>query len=205
MRDTRWTWFWTAGCAAPLLYLATVVAGGWFTPGYGHLHQPVSALFEAGAPHALPVSLAFVAYNLLLVAFGAGLALRERPWPLRLAAAMILVNGLAGLAIELTPMDPIGAPATVAGAAHLVLAGLLVLTCMAAMAAAAFGWWRQSRRAAVLVSVLLLAVMLVAGALAAMAAAAGWPLLGLYQRLTIAAYLVWVFGLALNLLRVPAG
>lgn len=184
-----------SGFTAPLVYVATVVVGGWATPGYSHLTQPVSALFETGAPHAANVSFAFVVYNVLLVAFGLGLMLSARG--LRslqaLAAAMVLLNGAFGLLIELAPMDPIGAPVTAAGIVHMVLAGLLVLTCMAAMASLALGWWRgRAHPALAAVTVALLVLMLAGGALAALAATAGWPFLGLFQRLTIGAYLVWL-------------
>lgn len=195
-----------AGVAAPLVYLATVIAGGWATPGYDHLDAPVSALFESGAPHALPISIAFAAYNLLLVAFGIGLgtAFRDRPPALRLAAAMVALNGLLGLVIELTPMDPTGAPATPAGIAHLVIAALLSLGSMAAMAAAALGWRSMPGHGrAAAGTAAMLALVVVSGALAAVAATRGLPLMGLYQRLTIGTYLAWVLAVAAGTLREP--
>lgn len=192
-----------AGLAAPLAYLATVIIGGWLTPGYSHLHQPVSALFEAGAPLALPVSTAFVSYNLLLIAFGFGLlaAFRSGALFMRLAAAAIILNGVFGLVIELAPMDPLGADATIAGTLHLVLAGLLVVSCTAAMAFNLRGWTGRRARPLIAVTLVLLVVMLATGALAAMAAAQAWPLLGLYQRFTIGSYLLWVFMVAFAVLR----
>jgi len=192
-----------AGFAAPLVYIATVAAGGWATEGYSQLSQPVSALFEAGAPHALPISLGFVTYNVLLVAFGVGLMTNARQSPSRLAAMAILINGAIGLAIELAPMDPIGASATLAGTIHLLLAGLLVLTCMIAMGLMAIAWWQEDRLRLVAVTVGLLVVMLATGPVAAMAAAQSWPLLGLYQRLAIGSYLVWLPMVAIVELRRP--
>lgn len=183
------------GFVAPLVYVATVLAGGWATPGYDHVSQPVSALFETGAPHALAVSLAFVGYNILLVAFGLGLHLVWRDADIwrRLTAWAILLNGAFGLLIELAPMDPVGAPATLPGTVHLVLAGLLVVTCMAAMALMVVSWRRRrthARSSGITVGLLIL--MVGAGALAAGAATAGWPWLGVFQRLTIGSYLVWL-------------
>lgn len=191
--------FMPAGQAAPLVYAATVVLGGAITPGYSHLHQPVSALFESGAAFAAPISLAFVAYNLLLIAFGA--AIFRTTAQIRNAAAMILLNGIFGVVIELTPMDPIGTPATLPGTLHLILAGLLVVTCAAAMALAALSWIRtRPHRAFARLTLGLLALMLASGALAA-TAAQGWPYLGLIQRITIGSYLVWIFSLATLLKR----
>ena len=200
MRDFR-SLLLAAGIAAPLLYLATVVLGGWLTPDYSHLGLPVSALFAVGAPLAGPVSAAFILYNVLLIAFGLGLWAggREYPLPLRLAAGMILLNGLFGLVIELFPMDAVGAPVTPTGITHMVLAGLLVLTCTAAMALVLFGW--RDRGAFAGGTALLLVLMLAGGALAAMAAAQAWPLVGLFQRITIGSYLVWIAWLALTALR----
>jgi len=192
-----------AGIAAPLVYLATVAVAGWATPGYSHLDQPVSALFEAGAPWALPVSAAFVLYNLLVLAFGAGLWLsfRDHPRALRVAALMVILSGLGGLVIELTPMDPIGDPVTALGMAHLVIAAVILFSTIAAMAFAIAGWRNSSEaQGAAIATTAILVVVLIAGALAALAAAQGMPLLGLYQRVTIGGYLVWLLALGAALL-----
>ena len=182
-----------AGLAAVLTYAATVLIGGWLTPGYSHLDQPVSALFALGAPYALPVSAAFILYNLLLIGFGAGLL-----GALRGPAAMILANGAIGIAIEFFPMDAPGAPVSAAGLIHIVLAAGLVATCTLAMALAAIGWYRQRRIAPASVTAALLIVMLAAGLVAAQAATGGAPFLGLFQRLTIGAYLLWIALLAVT-------
>jgi len=181
-----------AGLGAPSAYLATVLVGGALTPGYSHLTQPVSALFQGSAPLAAPVSAAFVIYNLLLMAFAIGL-FRTLPGP----ATMILLNGAIGLVIELFPMDAPGAAMSFAGAIHIGLAAALVLTCTLAMGWAALEY--RARHPHLFWSTLtLLAIMLVAGGIAAQAAVIGWSWLGLFQRLTIAAYLVWVALLALT-------
>jgi len=191
--------FQSAGILAPVVYVATVVIGGAMTPGYDHFAQPVSALFETGALHAAPISAAFVLYNVLLLIFGIGLlADRKLNAPMaRLGASMILLNGLFGVLIELTPMDAQGTPVTIPGIVHMVLAGFLVLTCMVAMGAMACDWHRRRKHTAFkTVTIALLSLMLASGALAAMAAAQNWPLMGLYQRLTIGSYLIWVAALA---------
>lgn len=190
-----------AGLSAPLLYFCIVLIGGSITPGYDHLALPVSALFAAGALYATPISIGFVAYNLLLLFFGLGLFLGKwrKPWQLRLAAAMVLLNGLFGIVIELAPMDAQGTTVTATGIVHMVLAGLLVVTCMAAMGLAALGWHAEKRSPAFTRSTLvLLAIMFVSGAIAAIAAAQNWPLMGVYQRLTIGAYLIWIGAIALK-------
>lgn len=188
-----------AGIAAPIVYVATVLVGGAMTRGYDHLSQPVSALFETGAVYATPISAAFVAYNVLLLVFGAGLLVSGRMdhRMLQVGAVMILFNGLFGVLIELAPMDAQGTPVTVPGIVHMVLAGLLVLTCIAALGAMAWGWRaRRQYPTFTRTTLALLAVMLVSGALAAMASAQSLPLMGLYQRLTIGSYLIWIAALA---------
>lgn len=195
-----------AGILAPLVYVATVIIGGASTPGYDHLAQPVSALFEVGAPYATPISAAFVLYNLLLLVFGIALLATTgtRHLAIRLGAILILLNGLFGVAIELAPMDAQGTPVTLPGIIHMVLAGLLVLTCMAAMATMALGWLKLKQHPTITkTTIALLPLMLVSGALAASVAAQNWPLMGLYQRLTIGSYLVWILALATVRLREP--
>ena len=63
-----------AGVAAAALYVAIVDVSAAFTPGYSHVAQPVSSLYQAGAPLGLPIALAFVVYNVLVVGFGVAVA-----------------------------------------------------------------------------------------------------------------------------------
>ncbi len=150
----------------------------------------------------MPVSAAFVGYNLLLIGFGIGLWLdfRRRSRWMQLAAVAILCNGGFGLVIELAPMDPLGPPSPSPAPSHghrrpprpqLHRRDAFSL----------YGWGDRATTPIIAGTWFLLLVMLLTGTLAALAAAQAWPLLGLLQRFTIGSYLLWLFALALILLR----
>jgi hypothetical protein len=181
------------GLTAPLVYFAVVVMAG-LAPGYSHLGQPISALYATGMPHGAQVATGFALYNLLVLGFAAGLRL----WP-RVALALA-VTGLAGLVLALVPMDAAGAPMSPAGILHIILAAISSLASMATMLLAALALNATGHRRAARLTGLALALVFVSGGIAAMATANGWPLAGLYERLTIGSYLAWLLALALSLL-----
>lgn len=66
------------GVLAPIVYAVTVVLGGILRPGYSHISQFVSELIAAGAPNKSLLDPLFALYNLLTIAFGAGLVMTVR-------------------------------------------------------------------------------------------------------------------------------
>ena len=99
-----------AGMASPLVYLGAVVLGGAITPGYSHVSEHVSNLVRSGAPHKNALNPLFVVYNLLVLAFAAGLftMVGDRPANRRrtagtLAALSLAVEGAAGFATVFFP------------------------------------------------------------------------------------------------------
>jgi len=59
---TRLLWL---GVAAAALYVAIVEIGAELTPGYSHVAQPVSSLYQTGAVLGVPIAVAFGVYNVL--------------------------------------------------------------------------------------------------------------------------------------------
>lgn len=192
-----------AGVVAPLIYAAAVILGGWLTPGYSHLAQPVSALIMARAPAATVLQPLFTLYNALLIAFAFALAgaLRGHGRVLTLLVpALLVLIGLAGILMLVYPMERPGAPLTYFGKVHLWLAAtisvaslLAVLFCGLALRRDPL-WRRFSGY-----SLISFIVMFFAAAFAGLAAARLSGVMGLWERLTVAAFLQWVFVLALVL------
>lgn len=190
-----------AGILAPLLYTATVAVGAAFQPGYSHIANAISELLEAGRGAALEPFM--LLYNLLIVAFALGVAasLARRDLLFRIGARLLGFGGVLGLMMTPFPMDPIGSPATATGLTHLVIAGMMSVTSMACLLCFALAWRRQVAGGARSVYAFLsLAVVFVSGGIAAISAANGWPLMGLFERLTIGTYLAWMMVLAIDLL-----
>jgi len=186
------------GAAAAALYVAIVVVAGAVTPGYSHVAQPVSSLYQAGAPIGLPVAVAFALYNVLVVGFGVAVAtlaasgLARRRAGIGAGVALVLV-GVAGALDDVFPQDPIGSAITTPGSLHIAFAAVDSLLTVVAMALAA--WWLLSRRelrALALYSVASFVVILVSGPITGVATASTSPLMGLLERVTIFTFTLWM-------------
>jgi hypothetical protein len=175
--------------------------------GYSRMSQAVSELSATGAPtRSLLVAFAPV-WVLLMVAFGVGVwrsAGAKRS--LRVTGAVLVAFGVMGLfwlPFPMTSRDAMAsgvAPANDVG--HLVLAALTVVLIIAQLAASAvaFGWWFR------LYALATALVVLGFGSLTARESAKlpdgdPTPWMGLYERINIGAWLLWMVVLAVALLR----
>jgi hypothetical protein len=188
--------------------LGTVILGGLLRPGYSHVAHAISELIAAGTPNTALLTPLFTLYDLLLAAFGVGLLLtvkaseerqgvRSGTW----GALTLVVAGLLGVLMNLFfPQDPGGPAVTFAGTVHVVLAGMLSLGTMLAMLCTGL-WLRHAPvlRIYWIYSLASLVLVVVSGALGAAAIATSSPSLGLVERVTIGAFLQWVFVIALKL------
>ena len=193
-----------AGLLAPPLYAANVAVFGAITPGYSHFARAISELNEPAAPYRHAVDSVFILYNLLVILFS--LSLRrgfvERGARVSsLAALFLFLTGLAGVAMTtLFPMDPVGSDATFGGQMHLYLAGAESVGTMLAVYFFARSLRRNGAwRPLAAYSFLSLVVILVSGSFAAFATWRASPVLGLWERVTIGTFQLWLFVLALTL------
>jgi hypothetical protein len=193
------------GIASSLLYGAMI----WVIrfEGYSPISQTVSELSAWGVPtRPLWIVLGSL-YELLIIAFALGVwASAGDRRSLRIAGGLLLAYGLLGVAWPFAAMHQRQVLAaggeTLADTAHLVLAGVTVALMFAAIAfgAAAFGWWFR------LYSIVTIVILLGFGALTAanasrVAANLPTPWAGLWERVNIGVFLVWIVVLAIVLLR----
>jgi hypothetical membrane protein len=192
-----------AGIAAPFVYAVTVIVGATLRPEYSHIANAVSELIERGAPNKAVLDVAFVLYDLLLIAFGAGvIGLAASSRAIRTSGWLIVASGGFGVVAWGFPMDPVGTPGTFTGMMHLVLAGLMSLSTMAAIVSFAIGVRRRPGwRGFSNYSLATFAVVLVSGAAGAIGAAQAWPTMGLWERVTIGSAILWMMVLAIILYR----
>ncbi len=138
-----------AGVAAAALYVSIVQIAAEMTPGYSHIAQPVSSLYESGAAIGAPVAAAFVVYNALVGMFGLAIVRLAQAWPERghagvAAGAGIVLCAVAGAIDDIFPQDPTGTAITTPGTLHIAFAGIASLLTIAAVALGA--WWLLGRR-----------------------------------------------------------
>ena len=92
--------------------------------------------------------------------------------------------------------DAIGSPVTPAGVLHIALAAVESLGSLAAIALAALDWRKRGASTLFRFSAICFAVVLLTGPLAGLGAAYNWPVMGLFERITIGAFEVWLFATA---------
>ena len=190
------------GVISSLLYIGIDALAALRYPGYhSYTAQAISELGAIGAPTREFVHPFFVAYNVLLIAFGFGVwtsAGGKRA--LRIVGGLLI--GIAVVGALTPPMYLRGTGGPSGDLPHIVLTGIIVLCIMSAITAGASLYGRKWR----LYSWATLLVLLVSGTLTGVAAsrlAAGQPTpwLGAAERINIGAYLLWVAALTITLLR----
>jgi hypothetical membrane protein len=172
---------------------------------YGEYHsyvsQAISELGAVGAPTKELVDPLFLAYGVLLVAFGVGVwTSAGRTRALSVIGALLI--GIAIVGLVTPPMYLRGTGNVSRDLPHIVLTGVIVLFILLAIASGASLYGRRWRR----YSFATMLTLLVSGVLTGFAArqlAAGQPTpwLGVAERINIGAYLLWALVLAVTLLR----
>ncbi len=195
------------GILAPVVYVITVILGGFLRPGYSHVSQAVSDLIATGAPNKSLLDPLFALYNLLTIAFGLGLFQHVRSDHQNrgkvvgtLGALCLVAEGIFGLITLFFPEDLGGMSTTISGTGtmHIVFAGLSSLTTMLTILLMSF-WFRNSPRLRGygLYSFISVIAVFLSGGLAAVSVANNSPVGGLVERITIGGFLQWLFVIAL--------
>jgi hypothetical protein len=193
------------GIAASLLYGALI--WGIRYNGYSPISQTVSELSAWGVPTRPIWMVLGTLYDALMIAFALGVwASAGGKRSLRIVGGLMIAYGLLGLLWPFASMHQRAVLAaggeTLADTAHLVLAMVTVALMFAAMVfgAAAFGLWFRLYSIATIVILLAFGVLTTSDA-ARVAANLPTPWAGLWERINIMAFLLWVVVLAIVLLR----
>jgi hypothetical protein len=189
------------GILASLLYAAMLVFVPMRWESYSSASQTVSELSAIGAPtRPLWVALAIV-YTLLLAAFGWGVwQTAERRALLRVVGALLIASAVSGLFWP--PMHLRGIEPTLTDTLHIVFAVVWNLLAVLTIVFAAAALGARFR----LYSVATLATFLVFGILTGMEAPRvatnlPTPWIGVWERVIIGAFYLWLMVLAVALLR----
>jgi hypothetical protein len=192
------------GIISSLLYVAMNVYVAMQWEGYSSASQTVSELSAIAAPtRPLWVSLG-IAYTLLVTAFGWGVwASARRNRPLRVVGELMVVYGIIGLAWPLAPMHLRGTEATLTDTIHIGFAIVTALLMLVAIGFSAAAFGKRFRLYSIATMVMLVAF----GALAGLdgpriAVNLPTPWVGVWERINIGVFLLWVVVLAIVLLRV---
>jgi hypothetical protein len=196
------------GILASLLYVATLVIAAMRWENYSSASQTISELIAIDAPTRPLVVPLFVAYALLVFAFGAGVwrSVADKG-ALRAAAGLMVGKEVLGLVVTLfAPMHMRGVEPTLTDTMHVILTMVGVLCMLFGMGFAATVFGRRFR----LYSILTIIIFVVFGTLAGLDGARlalnlPTPWLGVWERMNVFGYMLWVVVLAIILLRAETG
>lgn len=188
------------GILSSLLYAAMNVFFPMQYEDYSSVSQTVSELAAIGGPLWAELGLA---YSLFLSAFGCGVwASARRNHPLRIAGGLMAAYGVVSLTWSLAPMAPRGAELTLTGTMHIVLAMVAVLSMALAIGFGAAAFGLRFRLYSIATMVTLVAFGILTGLDAPrIAANLPTPWVGVWERINIGVFLLWVAVLAITLLR----
>jgi Protein of unknown function (DUF998) len=192
------------GILSSLLYIATVVLAAMRWEGYSSISQTVSELIAINAPTRPLVVPLFVTYALLVYAFGVGVWQSSgRKRALHFVAIGLVGKEVLGLIVTLFfPIHLRGVEGTLTDTMHaiLTLVGVLFMLLALVFGATAFG--KRFR----LYSIATILTLVVGGVLTGLDAPRlttnlPTPWMGVWERINIFAYMLWVVVLAMALLR----
>jgi hypothetical protein len=195
------------GILSSLLYVAMTVFIATQWEGYNSASQTISELSAIGAPTRSLWVVPGAVYTVLVTAFGWGVWISAgRIRALRRAGGLILAYGSLGLLWPFAPMhlrEVLAAGGgTLSDTMHIVLASATVLLMLLAMVFGAAAFGNRFR----LYSITSLVVLVAFGALTFLdapriAANLPTPWVGVWERINVAVFLLWVVVLATALLR----
>ena len=189
------------GILSSLLYVAMNVFVPMQWEGYSIASQTVSELSAIGAPTRQLWLLLVIPYNLLVVAFGWGIWLSAgRNRPLHVVGGLMIANGVIG--IFWPPMHLRGAEFSLTDTLHIVFSIVTVLIFMLEIGFGAASFGKRFR----LYSIATMVILVLFGALTGLdgpriAANLPTPWVGVWERISIGAFLLWVVLLSITLLR----
>jgi len=197
----------SCGIVAPILYVITVIVGAALRPDYSHIVNAVSELLSNGAPNKAILDVIFNVYGALLLAFAIGgySILKNGPRPCRIAMGIFIVIQILSFSWGFFPMDPMGTEATFAGTMHNILGGIVVLATITMPLLMGLGLRREAGfQTYASYALVTSAIIFVSGLTAVILAGQGFQVFGLFERITIGSYEVWIFVTALKLLKTEA-
>ena len=189
------------GFLSSLLYIAMNI----FIPvnfeGYSSVSQTVSELSAIGAPtRSIWVPLGAV-YTLLFIAFGFGVRMSaQQNRQLQMAGTLIIIYGFISVAWPFAPMHLRGAAFAFTDAMHIalgIITVLLMLVIMVFGAIAFRNWFRYYTIATIILFIIFGALTGMEGPRIAQNLPTPW--IGVWERINIGLFMVWVIILALIL------
>lgn len=191
------------GILSSLLWITGDILASIQYEGYSFISQTISELSAIGAPtRSFLIPLGTI-YEVLLFAFGLGvLVTAGQKRALRFSGILIMTHVILALVGVFFPMNLRGAEKTISDTVHVIIYSIipLIILLTIGFGSTANGKWFR------IYSIGTILILILFGVLAGIAApriAAGLPTpwVGIYERINVYGYIVWVIVLAITLLR----
>ena len=195
------------GIFSSLLWIGGDMLAAILYEGYSYTSQSISELSAIGAPTRLLLIPLNTIYEVLLFTFGLGiLATGGRKRALRFTGILLIAHAIVALVSTFFPMNSRGAEMTISDTMHIIFYSVipLIILLIIGFGATANGKWFR------LYSIGTILILILFGVLTGMSAprvAAGLPTpwMGIYERINVYGYMLWVIVLAIILLRTEKG
>jgi hypothetical protein len=192
------------GILAPLLYIGSDIVAAMSWKSYSYIDQSVSELRAIGAPTRPFLVPVLIIYSLLEIAFGWAVRnARGQKRGLRIAGILLIGLGLLDMVAPFFPMHLRGTGETMTDTLHKALTAVTVLLILSIIWFGSNGDGKGFR----VYSIATIAVLVLFGALAGsdagrIAANLPTPWVGVWERINIYGYMLWMAILAVMLIRV---
>lgn len=192
------------GILAPLLYIGSDIVAAMSWKSYSYIDQSVSELRAIGAPTRPFLVPVLIVYSLLEIAFGWAVRnARGQKRGLRIAGILLTGLGLLDMVAPFFPMHLRGTGETMTDTLHKALTAVTVLLILSIIWFGSNGDGKGFR----VYSIATIAVLVLFGALAGsdasrIAANLPTPWVGVWERINIYGYMLWMAILAVILIRV---
>lgn len=192
------------GILSSVLYVALTIIGAMVWQNYNSISQTVSELFAINAPSRLIVIPLMLTYSLLMFTFGIGVW--DSPGnkrSLRVVAVLVIGKEVLGIVATIfAPMHLRGVEGTLTDTMHAIITGVGVIFLLLTIAFGAAAFGKRFR----LYSIGTILVLVLFGILSGLdgprlGANLPTPLLGVWERINIFSYMLWVIVLSILLLQ----
>lgn len=193
------------GIIAPLSYVLAVIIGGFLLDGYSHMYNSISELTASNVNKIPIIFILFAVYNLSIMIFGFGLYTDVKLSSTikgRIASLLLIAVGVMGIAMLYFVQDPRNIPMSFGGKIHLALAGISSFLTMAVIILTGLCFKDDNRlKKYALYSFISFGVVFISGGITGMSVANNSPFGGLFERITIGAFMQWIFVIAVFIIR----
>jgi len=192
------------GIIGPLIYILAVFIGGAIRHDYSTLYNAVSELTMANAPNKLLLDILFGIYNVFLLIFGLGayldFSINSKKY--NSATIMLVIIGVLGLLVLIFTQDPRGGAATLHGTLHILLSGLTAALTIISVLLVGISLKKYSNiKGFSWFSYITAALIFISGGLGAASLANNGAYGGLFERITIFLFMIWVMSLSYIILK----